>query len=117
MSSAALCIANIRMIADTMDQQARAAAKEWADEVMETSKEKHCPVDTGDMKNSGEVEITKNTGTECHITLTYGKGLDYPIYVHEIPYHHVHGSWKFLSIPFNRATPQLIEKIASKVRL
>lgn len=117
MSSAALCIANMKMITETMDQQARAAAKEWADGVMNTSKEHFCPVDTGDMKNSGEVEITKNTGTEFKVTLTYGKNLTYPIYVHEIPYHHTHGSWKFLSIPFNQASPKFIETIAAKVKL
>ena len=115
--TAALCIANLKLITNRIDQNARAAAKDWADDVMKESKEVHCPVDTGDMKTSGEVEIVKNTGTEFHVTLTYGKDLNYPIYVHEIPYHHNHGSWKFLSIPFNHASPKLLETIAAGVKL
>jgi len=111
--TAATCIANLVMTANRIDKDARAAAKETADEVMSESKERYCPVDTGELKGSGKVEVVKNSIIEFHVRLSYST--QYAIYVHEIPYHHNHGSWKYLSIPFNKAN--FIQKIASRVSL
>jgi len=113
--TAATCIANLVMTANRIDRDARAAAKETADEVMQESKEKHCPVDTGELKESGKVEIVKNTLTEFHARLSYST--PYAVYVHEIPYHHTHGSWKYLSIPFNKASSTFLQRIASRVSM
>lgn len=115
--TAALCIANLKFVTSRIDKQMRSAVKECADDVMNESKTVWCPVDTGAMKASGDVQITKDTSTEFTVTLTYGKNLNYPVYVHEIPYHHNHGSWKFLSTPVNRSLPKLIKMVTNDVKL
>jgi len=109
--TAALCIANLITKAALIDNTSRYIITKWAKETKKVSQEQYCPVDTGATKNSYELTTEKNTLTEFFVRITVGKDLDYPNYVHEIPYSHVHGQWKFLSTPFNNRSPSLMNEL------
>ena len=135
--TAATCIANLKILTDVIDKTARVAAEGWIDSTLEDSKENFCPEDTGSLKQSGRKEIVEDNSMRFTIKILYGgthetpphigyhtrSGADgkkiftnYAIYVHEVPHKHDHGSWKYLSIPFNNASSKLIQDIAGKVK-
>jgi len=135
--TAATCIANLKILTDVIDKTARVAAEGWIDSTLKDSKENFCPEDTGSLKQSGRKEIVEDNSMRFTIKILYGgthetpphvgyhslAGGDgkkiftnYAIYVHEVPHKHDHGSWKYLSIPFNNASSKLIQDIAGKVK-
>lgn len=114
MPGADMCIANLIATAARLDKETKAAAKKAADEVMEKSKERYCPIDTGALKKSAKVEVSKDGMFEYRVRLSYNT--PYAVYVHEIPYyHHPVGSWKYLDIPFKQAN--FLQMISAGARL
>lgn len=88
--------------------------KEVAEECMEVSKENYCPVDTGALKESAEIEEVTNSSTQYELELSYNT--PYAIYVHEISYyHHPHGQWKYLEVPVNLYRPKFQEILPHKI--
>jgi hypothetical protein len=113
--SASLCIANFSLVVDKMQQEARGAVDEVTEEIFRTSRDVFCPVDTGDLKGSGENNTIENNSLKYTRQIKFGnEKVFYAPYVHEIPYNHYNpagASWKFLSIPFNMLAPSLEKKI------
>jgi len=113
-TGAAVCVANLMLKITAVDTTARSVVHDWAKDVKTTSQNQYCPVDKGDLKKSAKEEVTKNTITEFFVRISYGEGLDYAIYVHEIPNMHNHGQWKFLSTPFHVMSSKLLSETRSK---
>lgn len=62
-----------------------------------------CPVDTGRLRKSGI--ITKLDEQDLITwTVRFGDlfGVDYAVIVHEIPFEHILGQWKYLETPFKQ---------------
>lgn len=77
-------LTKIALVQGLMFEAAKHACTEYCEETMKISQDQYCPFDTGDLKNSGKVEITKDSLTEFEVTLSYGGGdVDYAVYVHE----------------------------------
>ena len=116
--TAAECIANIELYVEKMNMSAKAAVADFAAEVMLVSTENYCPVDTGTLKDSANVEETTNTETEYEVTLSYNT--DYAVYVHEISrYYHDNppsACWKFLERALTESQGKFEGELAMKVR-
>lgn len=113
-TGAAVCVANLIAKTTAVGITSRSVVLSWAKEVMTISYMQYVPVDTGALRNSGKVEVSKSSITEFYVRMSYGEGLDYAIYVHEIPRHHNHGQYKFLSAPFNLMSSRLMSDLQSK---
>lgn len=100
-----LCIAKLTGIQKQITEGLKFAVKQWGDDVMNTSREHYVPVDTGLLKSTGTVSEEKSSATEYTIKLSYST--DYAIFVHEIPAHHEHGTWEYLTTPFNDKSSEL----------
>jgi hypothetical protein len=100
-------------LADTALSAAAEAAYEFAQEVMEDSKANYCPVDTGRLRDSGFVErpMVARMGNGGGFAIQMGYRAEYAVYVHEIPARHLHGSWKYLSIPFRKHAGRYADRV------
>jgi hypothetical protein len=112
-----LCVAGLSIMVLQMHYTVKEEVKKWADEVMEESREHYVPIDTGLLKSTGIVTELKNTDDECTIRLSYGGPARYAAAVHERQAHHPHGTWKYLSTPFNNHTLTLIYDIEDALRV
>lgn len=110
-NGAAFCIANLIAKAAAIDRTARSSVQSWAKEVMTISYTQYCPVDTGTLRNSSRVDIQKNSLSEFFVRMSYNT--DYAVFVHELPYKHKKGQWKFLSEPVNNMSDLLLQKLQS----
>jgi len=78
-------------------------------EIMAESRDE-CPVDTGNLRRSGQVIQDADGAVE----LSYP--VDYAVYVHEnLEANHPIGKAKFLEDPVNRALPELPQRIAEAI--
>ena len=112
--TAAQCMAQLIIISKRLEQAAKEATKQTADEILKASTEKYCPVETGELKKSAKLE-EENTGREYKVKISYNT--EYAIYVHEIArYYHPHGQYKYLETPFNELTPKLSSNVESKLK-
>lgn len=67
----------------------------------------------GSLKKSGRVERGRMEGDNVYWSVTYGapygagRVANYAVFVHEIPYNHVQGQWKYLTTAVDRVAPNL----------
>jgi len=113
-TGAAVCVANLIAKTAAVNLTARNTIKDFARDVKTTSQNQYCPVDKGNLKKSAKDEVIKNSLTEFFVRISYGEGLDYAIYVHEIPRNHPIGQYKFLSTPFNLMSYRLMTDLQSR---
>lgn len=88
-----------------------------ANGIMTQSKEL-VPVDTGNLRDSGTVQLPRQEGTVIVQELGFGgPAAPYAIFVHEntVVFHKV-GMAKFLEIPFRQAQRGMAERIAAGMR-
>lgn len=88
-----------------------------ANGIMTQSKEL-VPVDTGNLRDSGTVQLPRQESTAVVQELGYGgPAAPYAIFVHEntVVFHKV-GMAKFLEVPFRQAQRGITDRIASGMR-
>ena len=110
----ALCVANLVTQVKYIEDESREVVDDWAEETMTISRENFCPVDKGVLKSTGKTKTITGTTREYAVRLSYGEGIDYAGYVHEIPYNHYNpptAQYKFLSTPFNQRADRLIRDL------
>jgi len=113
MPGAEKCLANLALTKSRFEKLGRQGLLDWCNEVMRESQKKYCPVDTGNLRRSGRVQVLKDSPAEFHVRLSYTA--NYAIYVHEIPMAHDVGSMKYLSTPFNLMSFRLMKKLESEM--
>jgi hypothetical protein len=118
----ASCVAKLEVVVrQQFEGEVKEAVDKTAEDIFKSSTERYCPVDTGNLKASCRTEKTesgsKYTRTISYDTTRTSSEPTYAHWVHNIPYHHEHGSWKYLAIPFNVETSKLMSNIKGKVRL
>jgi len=93
------------------------AMNEQAERTMTRSKNDYCPVDTGALRASGQVD-TEAQGSVVTSELGYGgESAPYAIYVHEINKNYRGGKqWKYLETPLKEDLPAINDSIADAVR-
>lgn len=122
---------------DAMGEQAAQAGaqamREEAELIMTDSKMNYVPVDLGTLRSSGHVTPVTRRGDVFEVTLGFGgAAAAYAWSVHENPragqtggtsptgrrYAHWAkvGGWKYLETPFLKASPQVLQNIATSVR-
>ncbi len=104
-----------------------------AEQIMLRSKEEFCPVDTGNLKSTGHVELPEYKGKSVTVELGYGgPAAEYALEVHENPragktggvspqgrrYKHYSqvGQWKYLEQPINEAVPGMAGRLADFIK-
>ena len=82
--------------------------------VMTKSKETYVPVDTGNLRDSGNVALPEISGSEVSVVLGYGNAaVGYAIYVHETPKNYRNGrQWKYLETPLKESLPDIGRELA-----
>lgn len=84
--------------------------------IMKASKQE-CPVDTGTLRDSGDVFPPSTVGTQVSVTLGYGgAGMPYALRQHEEYWHHTVGKRKYLEDPFKAAATDMDERLAKELR-
>lgn len=86
---------------------------------MTVSKEVYVPVDTSNLRQSGQVLLPEIKGSAVMVEMGYGGfAADYSLYVHEdLEAHHPRGgSAKYLEIPLKAATDGMGGRIAADLR-
>lgn len=118
MAGAASCIFKMNAIAANMVTAAQEAVDEVTETVFRVSRDVFTPVDTSALKNSGVNELI-STGKVYRRRITFGRGLTYAFWVHEIPRNHFNPStatWHYLKIPLDQMTPKFFSEIEFRVR-
>jgi hypothetical protein len=94
-----------------------AAALYIEGELIKTASMKRCPVDTGVLRASHEVDKPVVEGDSISVTIGVGgPAVGYAVYVHENPMaHHPVGEYKFLQKSVEEATPGLAGRIAKRI--
>jgi hypothetical protein len=84
-----------------------------ADAIMARSKSDFVPIETGDLRDSGEV--IGPSGADMGVELSYGSDtVEYAFVVHEdLTAHHEHGGAKYLEIPVNEAQEGMEGRLAA----
>lgn len=93
---------NLRAIAKKFPKKAKGALVKRSEIIMTDSKENYCPVEHGDLKNSGHVIVDPD---KIKTTLAYGGAAeDYAVPQHEnLTYKHKVGENKYLEKPLFKA--------------
>lgn len=99
-----VCLKNVAKVKKQFEDGGAKALDEWGKKTMNKSKDSFCPVDTGEMKATGDTKLEKS-GDHIEVTLYYNT--DYAPTVHEKPAYHPIGQSGFLRIPFNQGTGEL----------
>lgn len=83
-----------------------------------TASKQQCPVDTGALRATGNVEKPEFHGDSVTVRLTYGgAAAPYAIYVHEnVSAHHPVGNAKFLEVPLRAAIPGLVNGMTERIK-
>lgn len=108
------CLRNLQRVQKDFEKEAMAALIKWGRETIDDSKNNYCPVDTGLMKGTGNIE-TEIDGNAHNIILFYNT--DYAPVVHENPnaYHPI-GESGFLLKPFNLRAPKLVNYLGNGLK-
>lgn len=88
------------------------AMYELGNEVMNESKADYVPVDTGTLRDSGQVDMEID-GSTITVILGYGGAAkDYAVIQHEdLTLHHTHGQAKFLETPMLAKAPEVQSRL------
>lgn len=102
------------------DRALRLAAEalyQEGERIMTKSKEQ-CPVDTGNLRSTGHVELPVVKGKRVTVELGYGgPAADYAEVVHEdLTAHHTVGKAKYLEDPMREAADGLADRLASYIK-
>lgn len=103
------CLKNFNKFKKDYEREAKASLIKWGRNTIDDSKENFCPIDTGLMKGTGNIE-TGNEGNIFYVLLFYNT--PYAPTVHEStkPYHPI-GESGFLLKPFYLHAPKLPDDI------
>lgn len=105
--------ANIRKLEPRIIDAAQNGMIATAKTIMISSQRDYVPVDTGTLRKSARMDYTV-AGKNFSVWVSYNT--DYAIYVHEIPYNHTKGSWKFLELPFTKYIPTIAKNIRKELK-
>lgn len=99
-------------------QAAARALYAEAELIMADSKENYCPVDVGNLRDTGHVKQPKIDGGQVIVEMGYGgPAVDYAEIVHErLDVHHPVGQAKYLETPLNQAKSGLLAKLAERIK-
>lgn len=76
------------------------------------------PVESGDLRDSGEIDKPVVKGDSISVTIRFGEGLDYSVIVHEdTERFHPHGQAKFVEQPLNESAPHILKRVAKRMNL
>lgn len=92
---------------------------EEAEKVMKVSKEQQVPVDTGNLKSTGQVQLPVISGSSVQVVMGYGNSaVDYALVVHEdlTARHHSGQKAKYLEDPLNEALPQFDQNMSKALQ-
>ena len=119
MPGAAACIANMTGQVEGMRASARKAADNTITFIYNSAKNTYCPVDKGNLKASAD-NLVISDGEIYTRRISFGKGLSYAFWVHEIPGRRHNNpptaSWKYLQIPVEKFTPTFFIAIENAVK-
>jgi len=109
MTGGALAIAGFRSEVEKINNKVKKIVLDWVQETAQISQKNFCPELTGLLKSTYRIVVIENSPDKMVVEISVGNDGEapYAAYVHEIPYHHEHGQWKFLSTPFNQNTERL----------
>ncbi len=84
-----------------------------------TESKRRVPVDTGVLRNSGQVSLPVQEGRKISVTLSYGgAAADYAVPVHEnLEAFHKVGQAKYLESVLDESAPHMAERLASRINL
>lgn len=108
-----VCLRNLKKIHTSMEKNMGGALNEWGKGTMTESKDDFCPVDTGEMKGTGDSTLEKD-GDRIWVILYYNT--DYAPTVHEGTAYHPIGESGFLIKPFNKNTPKLVKYLTTGMK-
>ncbi len=109
-----VCTRNIAKVKRKYAEQGARALEEWGRDTMNDSKDNYCPIDTGEMVGTGNIQMDRGA-SRIEVTLYYNTF--YSPTVHENPnaYHPI-GQAGFLRIPFNNHAPRLLTTVAGYLK-
>ena len=98
---------------DKIEQGSRQAVLRTAEEIMADSKENYVPIDTGNLKSTGTVQVTADRPQLFEATLSYGgPSAAYAIFVHEnLQAKHAIGQALYLTTPARKVAPNIPQRI------
>lgn len=96
------------------------------EKIMTKSKDRYCPVDTGNLRATGHVRPPEVTQNEVRVVLGYGgtagaggrgntKDVGYAIVVHETNRNYKVGQWKYLETPIKESVNEIIDDLRDDV--
>lgn len=105
----------LRQLGDRAPALVGAALYREAEAVMTESKKK-CPVDTGNLRDTGHVSEPENRGGHVVVTLGYGgPAAPYAIVQHEGDFQHTTGEKKFLESAMLEAANGMEARVAEAI--
>lgn len=113
-------VAALRKLAAEQPQKAAGALYRRAELIMGRSKDKFCPVKTGNLKGTGHVELPQISGKKITVDMVYGgPAASYATTVHERmgPYHPDGRGPKYLERPYMEAASTLLKDLAGDLQL
>lgn len=92
-------------------QGSEAHLKNFADNIMEDSKARFVPIDSGDLINTGRVDSVESEHGNLSVRLAFGGGRvsPYAIAVHEHLSEFSPPSWQHTTVNFRRGGPKFLE--------
>lgn len=111
-------VRKLRLLPGLFQQASGRALFRVANEVMTESKETYCPVDTGNLRASGQVTLPTLEGQSVVVALGYGStAVNYAVPVHEIDKAYHNGKqWKYLETPLKAGIPRVKPQVEAEVQ-
>lgn len=106
------CLRNIDTVQKKFEDRGAKALEDWGKKTIDESKNDFCPVDSGVMRATGNIQMNRS-GSRVEVILYYNT--DYAPAVHEKPAYHVIGQSGFLRIPFTKNSGLLDKMISSAI--
>jgi len=105
-------------VATITPKKAAAAVYQVGNEALTESK-KRTPVDTGDLKRSGQIDAPVVSGNEISVRMGYGDtAVDYALIVHEnTTANHPSGQHHYLSSVIDELRPDFLSKVEERLKL
>jgi hypothetical protein len=109
-----VCKRNIKAVKKKYVEQGAKALEAWGRKTMDDSKNNYCPIDTGLMVGTGNIQMIRGAN-RIEVILYYNT--DYAPTVHEkAGVYHPIGQAGFLRIPFNNHAPELLKTVAQYLK-
>ena len=101
-----VCKRNIATLQKKYTEQGAKAMESWAKDTMTDSKNNYCPIDTGEMVGTGNIQVERGPN-RVEAVLYYNTFYAPKVHEDPRPYHPI-GQAGFLRIPFNNHAPKLL---------